>query len=502
MFETFIATEENYDAYLRPAIYDSLKAVLAYYKLDSAANIYYNGRNEIAKLVGSNSGDSPTADRYTDGIFRNKIFIVPEVDRSEFWNNRRESVESPVWRDKNKLPLMLTPAFESKKIQVQVVCAHNTYADADNMQKKINRLRENQVVDFNFSPITHMPVNNSIMEFIETVHGMLKRGEPDTPDFSDWFYGCALAPFHIVSNVAGNHKIMVVPLKSPNIGIQFTDPFVSKVAKGQTYGRFEVQFSYTFYLNDFIGWELEYPLNVYQEEIPAQFIPEPQPEHVSETLYRSAPEILNGRALDTAGTIHQVPYYLKQPRHDPWACPKTWWVQPIIQARLVVDDVPEQLLCNVFDIPGFQWEDSVKAYFLRRHAVACKHHETPFFIQVYENDQLVDEDFLSMDELGNVTLKRVVNMKWTYRIIINLDWAIRDYSEGFWNDLSKNPEGWQHLVKIFEWFDFGTIPEPKIQHIDLIKQGIDKGFGGWKKPFNIYEMGLGLIVYNDQNRRL
>lgn len=501
MLNTFIATEENYDAYLRPAIYDSIKAVLAYYRLDSAANIYYNGQNEIAKLVGTNRTDSPTAAHYTDGIFRNKIFITPDVQRSEFWNNRRESVESPVFRDKDNLPLMITPTFENKRIEVRVVCMHNTFADAERMKNHINRLRENQVVDFNFSPVTHMPVNHSLLEFVEIVHGMLERNKPGTPVFYEWFYGNALAPFHIVSNTAANHQLMVVPLKAPNVGIQFSSPFIAKTNKGQTYGRFEVEFSYTFYLNDFIGWELEYPLNVYQEEIPNQFIPEPQEHHVDETLYRCSPEILAGRALGTAGSNAQVPYYLKQPRHDPWACPKTWWVQPILQARLKMDDLPEQELCNVFDIPGFNWDPAVKAYFLRRHEVACSHHDSPFLVQVFEGDRLIESTYLKMDATGSVTLYKAPDLRKTYRIVICLDWAIRDYSEAFWSDLSKHPEGWDLLTRIFFWFDFNTIPTPWIQYIHLIKQGIDKGWGGWIKPFNIYQMNLGLIAYNSQTWR-
>lgn len=501
MLQTFIATNEHHDAYLRPAIYDSLKAVLAFYKLESAAQIYYNGGTDVAKLVGTNRSDGPTADRFTDGTFRNKVFIVPDVQRSEFWSNRVAMTERPIFIDGDKLPLMICPAFENKKITVRVVARHNTSSEAEQMRIRINRQRENQVVDFNYSPITHMVINEELMTFLEIVHGMLKRNKPETPDFSDWFYTNMRMPCTIVTNVAGNHAQMVVPLKSSSVGIQFTEPFVAQVNKGQAYGQFEVEFSYTFYLNDFIGWDLEYPLNVYQEEIPYEYIALPQVQHQEEVLVRAAPEIEDMRAINPPTAFVQTPFYLKQPKHDPWAHPGQYWIQPILQARLTVDDVEEQVLCNIFDIPGFNWNPVSKAYLLRRHAVAFSHHDTPFLLQVWEGDRQVDSSLLRMDADGVVTLYKAPNLRLTYRIVITLDYAIRDYSELLWGDLVTNPEGWNLIFSIFSWFDFNQIPRPLNEYIHLIKKGIDKGWGKWQKPFNIYEMNLDFIAHNFNSLR-
>lgn len=496
MLQTFVETNENYDAFLRPAIHDSIRAVLGYYGLLSATNIYYNGKNEIAKLIGNNATDGPSADRYTDGIFRNKIFIVPEVTRSEFWSNRRAMTERPVFAASENLPLIVCPGFENKVIRVTVVSMHNSYAEAEKFQISINRKRENQVVDFNFNPINHMVFNESLLEFIEICHGMLQRGKPDTPDFFEWFMANTKVPFHFVSNVAGNQQQLVVPLKQMNVGIQFTEAFIAKSRASGTYGRFEVEFSYSFYLNDFIGWDVEYPLNIYQEEIPEQFITAPQPQHQQDLLVRAAPEVEDGRALNPPVDQQQTPFYLKQPKHDPWAHPGQFWIQPVVQARLVVDDVPEQVMLNIFDIPDFQWSQSVKNYLLRRHEVAFVHHDTPFLLQIWEGDTQVDPTLLRMDETGTVTMYKQPDMRKTYRVVVTLDYAIRDYSENFWNDLSMNLDQWPLVTSIFYWFDFNEIPRPWIENIYLIKKGIDKGWGKWEKPFNIYEMNLDFIAHN------
>lgn len=496
MFETFIATSEDYDAYLRPAIYDSIRAVLDFYGLSSATNVIYNGKNEITKLVGNNSTDGPTADRFTDGTFRNKIFIVPEINRSEFWSNRRAMTERPVFKDSDNLPLMVCPAFENKKIVVKVVAMFNTEAEADRMKIRINRQRENQVVDFNFAPITHMVFNEGLIEFIEVIHGLLKKNKPETPIFYDWFMQHSLRPFHFITNVKGNLPQLVSPIKQPTVGIQFSEAFVAKTAKGSTYGRFEVELEYSFYLNDFIGWDLMFPLNVYQDEIPSEYIMQPQKGHTQDINVMAAPEIEDGRAINPPVDKTQTPYYLKLPKHDPWAHPGQFWIQPIIQARLALKDLPQQPLGNIFDLPDFVWQEPVKAYIKRRRDVAFKHHATPFLFQVFENNQLLNAEDLSMDEDGLVTLLRVPDLSRTYRMVVTLDYAVRDYFDSFWNDLGKNEDLWPVITSIFFWFDFNTIPEPWILHIDMIRKHIDKGFGKWNESFNIYEMNLDLFAHN------
>jgi hypothetical protein len=76
MLHTFIPAAETYRNSTRPGIYDSLKRVLRFYSLESTAQIFFNGENEIAKLVGSNATDKPRTGIYTDGMFRNKLYIT------------------------------------------------------------------------------------------------------------------------------------------------------------------------------------------------------------------------------------------------------------------------------------------------------------------------------------------------------------------------------------------------------------------------------------------
>lgn len=502
MLKSTVMSEDDYKSFLRPAIYDSLKAVLKYYGLENASQIYYNGENEIAKLVGSNANDGLRGDMYTDGVFRNKIYIVPEIQQTDFnngnANQRRQPTERPVWmNDDDHTPAMaLYPGFSGVKIEVTVAATFNSSKLAEHYVRRINRLQSNQVTDMAFDATVHMGLNPCLLELFSDVHGLLKKNDPTTLDFGDWFSKFCKVPFTTIMNVAGKHKRLVVPICLTNIGIQFTEPLIARARKGDTSGTFTAEFKYSFYFNEFTHWEIEYPLNVWQDQIPAKWISAPNAAFKRPYAIRVAPETAwINQGVETRAA--QAPYYLKLPDHDPWTMPKQSWVQPIVQARLALQDLPTQQLGNIFEIPGFKWNEQVKNYILRRREWAFTQFFTPFVIWVYSDNIRVLPTQLSMDETGMITLNRAPTMQNTYRIVVTLDYAIRDYTNTFWDDLVKNKDDINLLPAIFTWYDWASLPQPWLEDIPRIRREIDKGRG---LPFdgtgiNRYMMDLGLQAH-------
>lgn len=499
MLKTFIPAEESYNTFTRPAIYDSLRQMLKFYGLESNAQIYYNGEYEISKLVGSNTSDSPLAGRYTDGIYRNKLFIVPEIEPTEFnsgyGNQRRSPTELSSWSDGGELPLILTPAYEGRKITVNVNAMFNSRATAQQFVNRINRLQANQVTAFNISANVHLVINPAIIEFFKSIHALLVKGDPTTPELADWFDAGCQTPVTKVTNLAGNLPRMVTPVKLENIGVYFGEPTVRQARQSSAYGKYEVEVSYYFYFQEFLGWELQFPLNVYQEEIPARFIPAPQEKHTEPFNRRVAPETAFAIGLGSLDRLVQTPYYLKLPAHDPWAWKRQAWMQPIIQARLALQDKETQALGNIFAIPGFEWNEAVKAYMLRRHDVMTTHNASPFLVQVFSNDRRVHADRLSMDAEGLVTLTGAPLLKNTYRIVVVLNWAIRDYFNDFWDDMWANPKDRPVLESIFPAYDWNQFPGPWVDYIDQVRGDIAKGYGIHPPRINTYMMNYELRPY-------
>lgn len=500
MLKAIVPTEDDYKTFLRPAVFDSLIAVLKFYGLEGSAEIIYNGENEISKLVGSNANDNQRTNTYTEGSLHNRLYIVPEFTPSEFDNEnnlRREQTERPVWsttRDVGGVDLALYPEYTGTRIDVSIIGIFNSSKTAEHFVRRMKRMQANQVTDMSFNPNVNMIVNPGILELFKDIYDLLKKNESDTPEFWDWFSLYRNAPFTKITNVAGNHARLTVPRRFNNVGIQFQSPLLSRARKNQTVGRYEVELRYFFYLSEFPNWALEYPLNIYQDQIPDRWISPVQEQHSD-----PYPVVINYEtALSsqiTGALERNAPYALRLPAHDPWAKPKQAWVQSVIQVRLGLLKLPEQRLGNIFDIPNYDWNERAKNYILRRGNYCLNHHSSPFLIQVYSGNIPVLPSQLSLTD-GVLHILREPYLRNTYRITISVDFAIRDYSDEFWDDLDKHPEDWNLLPDIFNWYDWTKIPQPWGEHLDDIRKDIDKGTGLPTANFNIYQCELGLIAYN------
>lgn len=500
MLETFIETEEDYNAFFRPAIHDSIRQVLKFYGLESTAQIYYNGENEIAKLVGSDATDDVRSNRYTDGVFRNKIFITTEVEPHEFnsgdSNSRRMQTEMSVWSDDGELPLILIPSFEGRRIRVSVTAHFNSRTTAKTFVNRINRLQANQITAFNFSATVHLVINPEIIEFMKIIHGLLSENDPLTPELPDWFDQGCRAPITTISNVAGGFARMVRPMKLDNIGIYFDEPRTAMARKSEIFGRYEVTLGYSFFFQEFLGWELQYPLCVYQSQIPERFIPKVVKQHNERFNKNVAPEVAFAQSFGFPDRSIQTPYYVRLPEHDPWKWKPRDWLQPIIQARCAVQNVEVQELGNIFELPGYVWNERVKTYMLRRREWVFRDNQTPFIVQVFSNDRRVHIPRLSMDETGVVSLSVPPEMKNTYRVVVCLDWAIRDYTDDFWDDLRDHPEDMALVESIFNGYNWNQFPGPWIHYIDDVRADIAKGFGKIGHRINTYMMNLDMVAWN------
>jgi len=486
---------------MRPAVLDAVRRMLTFYGLETSAQIVYNGNNETTELLGARTNEPYGTAEYTDGVYRNKLYVVAEFEDSDFnsgdANQRREMTERPVWMGTEDEPTMVMPAFEGMKVNVGLVAGFNSENLAERFVKKIRRLQSQQVTAMNFSATVHFGVEESILELLENIYLLNYKNDPvnNPGTFLEWFQVRQQAPFKLIRNAAGNNHRVVVPRRLDDIGIYFEQPKASLARKAQILGKYEVEVKFYFYFNKFIGWELEYPLNVYQDQIDEKWIPRPQAMYKQPFNIRVAPEM--AMIFPYTNNRHQHhPYFLKLPDYDPWVMTKQSWVRPIIQARLALKDEPRQVLFNIFtDIPGFEWNEHVKQYMLRRHEYAFQQYYTPFPIMVFSNDLRVDPRDLEMDETGTISLLRAPWMDRTYRVVITMDYAIRDYSKGFWDDLNQNQDDWGLLPNIFIWYDWSQIQKPYAAQIPKILREIDKGRGHPPQGITAYMMDMDLNAY-------
>lgn len=506
--KTFIEAMEVYRAFTRPIIYDSIYAVLKQFNLENAGAIYFKGEAEAIKLTGSDFGSTPSTALYTDGIFRNKIYAMATVNpypfNSGYHNQRRMSTEALFNHDPS-IGMNLTPEFSGRLVTVEMACHFNSRIDAQNFVNKINYNRDQMITDMIFSPSGHLPLNDGILELYNDVHALLKKNliRPVDEQWYQYFKEKSLRDFTIITNMAGNHPTLVYPVKIRDIIVQFEDPEIRLAQKAEVFGHYEVGFSYNFFHNEFIGWTMQYPLNIHQDQIPDKWVVQRRDEYVQSIPYHgsAAPEYFAGARFTDNMRLTQAPYYLVLPDHDNWTRPDVPGLTQIIQARLAVDDQPgEQLLCNIFEIPNFEWNPIAKGYILRRHDKAFTRYETPFVFEIYSDDLLVNPNQLRLDETGNIYMTRAPTTNRVQHLIINIDYGVDGYSDDFWKDV-RDPEvepgkgGKDVIPIIFPWWDWENIPDDwsDTAPIDLPTTT--------KIRWNNYEMVLGLIVKNVKTYR-
>lgn len=498
---TFIPSQETYANYTRPMTYESIRRVLRFYGLEGSRQVFYTGESEIAKLVGSDSTDGLRGDLFTDGVFREKIFCNVSHDRSEFnsgfSNSRRMITEQPTWRDSDT-GLMVTPAFEGRVCRVELNCFFPSRVKAQQFVNTLSRLQANQIVDFNFEATVHMVFNEGILGLIEHIHTLKAKWEPTLPVLEEWFVAAAQQPLTTIMNKAGNNHSLAVPFKIQNLGIQFSEPQISLARKSELFGKYEVSIPYSYHFQEFIGWEVQYPLNIYQDEIDEAFIPRKEEGQVPFTP-RCNVELAQAKEIWKVHTDVQ-PYYVVLPDHDPWKMEAQRFELPVVQARLSVEDAPEQVLCNFFEIEEFTWHPALKSYILRNRAKLFNMTSSPLIVRIYSGDIMILDTQLSMTETGDIILNRPPTMKNMHRLVVSLNYGVRDWPDSFWSDIDNHPEDRGVLDVLYPWFDWSKFPDNLLGNANQIKELINQGDGLVYYPWSRYMLGLGLYAHHADKR--
>lgn len=518
LLRTFVPSQETYANYTRPLTYEAIKRVLSFYGLNDGTQVFYNGEAEITKLVGSNSTDQTRTDLYTDGVFRGKIYAVVQHQRSTFntdyGNSRRDLTEQPIWLDLEH-GIRVSPEYEGRLCRVELNAHFPSRIKAQTFVNQIEMLRAQQMTDFNFNAVVHKVFNEGVLGLIEHVHAIKQHWEGDNcPELTEWFKSNAKVSMTTISNKAGNNQVLAVPYRMRNMGIQLEGSAIQLAQKSNIFGKYEVSVPFYFHFQEFMGWRVEYPLNVYQTEIDDEFIPT-RDEGFKEFSIRNNVELTLANSIWTDSRKGLPPYYHVFPDHDPWRVPFYKWEMPVLQARISLPADPDnRLLCNMFEIPDFEWNEVLSRWALRNREKIFSDTNSPLVIRVWSGDTMVRPNQLSMDAGGNILINREPTLKNTHRLVISVNYGVRDWKEEFWEDLDQNQEDLPVLDMFYpftNWKQYTTPPAypvqtnlvvnqaPKIKYLKpqlkTIKRDIGSGDDLLKLDFNTYMINLGVKAY-------
>lgn len=166
-----------------------------------------------------------------------------------------------------------------------------------------------------------------------------------------------------------------------------------------------------------------------------------------------------------------------------------------------MEDVPgEQVLLNVTQIQGFDWDPTFLHFVLKYHKKVTKRHSSPLNFKLFSSDTEVMESDIELRENGDLVLLRPGYLRSIYRLTFNFDTAVRLFDDGCIEDLIKDPEYGKLIIDtLFPDYqlpsDWGVDGKKDWEHI---YDNIDVGDGELIEEFSSYMMGLGIIAHRQR----
>lgn len=429
MLTALFDAAETYRNATRPAILDSIYAVLDFYQVrEKDLTVYLNGEAMDARPMYSSPNDKSRSGQYTDFISRNKLFAIAEVVTTEFnsgsANLGRQLNNVPLWISKETRS-MATPIFEGRKVNVDCNVHFNTRQEAVNFRNRLQRIYDLQGANPWFRAHIHYPVPYEFMLLSHHLQQLSIKSElsPADETYPDWFIRHCTVPTSILTNAKGNNPIFGMKRRIDNLELVLEQPTLELTKANQNIlGRHEVSFRYSFYWQELINWKVDYPLMVNQNSIDEQFIVTEYEEPNDPFNPYKFFELQAGDNIKGYGGIKQY-YYNRYPGFDPWFPPDNY---PRVEPKLIVNftvqpDLEEQLCFNLAEIPDLTWNPVIYDFILQYHEQITSRYNCVLWAQMYSDDIPVVQSDIRIDAEGNVWLLRTPVIENNYRFVINID---------------------------------------------------------------------------------
>lgn len=502
MFTVKLPSSETYRISVRPSVFKSLAQELCYFNLHQNNQIFFNGEAEVSKLIGGEYNGRRGSDLSIDVGYNDKIFVEFESEPSGF-NDELDSmrgVTTPLlWQD----PLTgssIRPILEGKRYTITINKFFKDRVTAESFRRRIRSAILGEHLNTLFDLDTHFPIPMEILACYQEIYNRLVNAKAvDTTDsnFIKWFRQNSLVPTDYISNLIGNNDCLVFKQQMADNGIDHGDVQIAKVNKGRYIGQYEVSWSYSYHWNEHTEWELTYPIQVYQQPMNVEWMPDD-----FDNNKRSYPtrRFLESKLASMVFDYLQdnVNKYVCLPSQDNWRPPTTNWISPQLQVLINLEDVQtEQVLLNITQIQGFEWNPTFLHLILKYHKKVTKRHSSPLNFKLYSNNVEVLESNIELRENGDLVLLRPGTLKNIYRLTFNFDTAIRLYDDDCINDLLNDIEYGKTIIDTL----FPQYPFPADWGSGgkndwwSIYDNVDVGDGELIEEFSSYMMGLGIIAY-------
>lgn len=495
-----IPSFETYRIGTRPAVLASLRKMLDYFDIDVNQKIFFNNEAEVSKLLGGDLSGRRGSDLATDVGYDNKLFVEMEKSlagyNDELDGNSNDDVVPSVWSEVFT-GTKLTPKFSTRRFDITVNAFFKDRVTAERYYANIRSKTLSQNQNTEFAVETHYPISMQQLEFFKEIFDRLVNAGKVAADkdFIDWMYDNSVSPGAILRNAAFNNPVYVFKQRIEEIGVNMNPPNLAMVNKGGFIGKYEVSFSYWFFWSEHVEWIMKYPIQVFQQPLPPEYLPEVFEQNLEDYPLRRFFEAQVSEVVFNKDK-NKSPFYHILPNIDNWRPIPQYWISPQLQVMINVENVQEQVLLNILDIQGFSWNPTVIHYIMKYRTKVTRRHHNPMNFKVYSNDVEVLETQLELRDNGDLVLTRPPRMENIYRIVFSFDYALRLYTEDCVEDFLFDPDYGRWIIGIL----FPNYPLPDnwgeggISDWVDVHNGIEVGDGDEIHPWFPYGMLGHLII--------
>lgn len=465
MLNVRIPSNETYRIGTRPAVLKSLETMLDYFNINVAQRLFFNGEAEVSKLIGGDKDGRRGSDTGIDLGYDNKLFIELEQVESGY-NDELDAysgnkMDLAIWADPVS-KAAIYPKFITRRFNVTV---NAFFKDRVTAQRYLTNIRSKTLSPHQntlFEVETHYPLLESQLNCYYQIFLRLQSAGQVAGDknFLDWMEENSTVPTGILRNAAFKAPVFVFKQCQSNIGVNMENPNMALVNQGSYIGKYEVSFRYWFYWPEHTEWMFEYPIQIYQQPMDMDYIPDVFENNKVEYVNRAFFEAEVARKV-WGYEQNQAPFYHVFPTQDNWRPDPIPYLSPQLQVLLNVENSEFQTLLNLNEIQGFTWNPQVITYLRRYCTKVTRRHHNPMNIQLWSDEGreaiLVLEEQLALSPDGELQLLRAPRMSNIYRMTIVFDYAIHLYTEDCILDLLDDPEYGRWVIGIL----FPNFPLPE-----------------------------------------
>jgi len=419
--QSLFGLEESVDKFVIIKVVDDVKRHMG---LLNDFIIKYNEQDTV-DIYKNNIGQIESSSRTNSEILYLEIEEEPVEDMSlsltNVWSNQK-----PVYQDDD---------IGSKLVAVSPDHKFNlTFRYENKSKNKINTLR-NKLRLFPSQNDLHLMHNldygyqipNFILEVLDNINTLKNRLLTTPLELDEYLvntFDSRLTTAHTKNANVLNSEIYIKEQQRSVLGYFTSDLSTIKREWIEDKATWSISFTYSFSFKKPVQLIFSYPLVVYNRYIDKRFydfILDNKREIYGNTLKGDKKLMELTESYKNSLLINKGNYYLTIPKQDTYRLPKPkpHYIR-LLSIINIIDNNNPTLLFNLRDIPGITFKDEILDYLLYDKDNINLAYEAMFYIELYEDNNMVVDNKIFMDTDLNLYTEYPMNELHTYRLVINM----------------------------------------------------------------------------------